>query len=103
MTPDGRPVPLTATEEALLGTLARHAGRLVPRERLVRAARGACGPRNLHDLHVQISRLRGKLEAPGGPGLIRAEEGVGYSLQAAGWPARPAAGRPGEGGALTRC
>jgi len=80
MTVNGSPLELTATEEAVLYVLARHAGRLVPRGRLVRAVWGTEAESKIHDLQVHIARLRRKLEEHGGKSLISGEGSVGYSL-----------------------
>jgi len=80
MTVGGAPLRLTATEEAVLFILARHAGKLVPRGRLVRAVWGAKEPSKVHDLRVHIARLRRKLDDHGASNLIREEEGLGYTL-----------------------
>lgn len=80
MTVSGTPLRLTATEEAVLYILARHAGKLVPRGLLVRAVWGAREPSKVRDLHVHIFRLRRKLEEHGAGNLIREEEGIGYTL-----------------------
>ncbi len=80
MTFHGRPLELTATEGAVLYILARHAGKLVPRERLLRAIWGTDATRKVHDLQVHIARLRRKLETGSGSNLIRGEGGAGYSL-----------------------
>lgn len=60
--------------------LARHAGKLVPRERLIRAIWGTDATDKVHDLQVYIARLRHKLNDHGGGNLIRGEGNVGYSL-----------------------
>lgn len=80
MTIHGRLLELTATEEAVLYILARHAGKLVPRERLLRAVWGTDAARKVHDLQVHVARLRRKLEEHAGVNLIRGEGGAGYSL-----------------------
>lgn len=80
MTANGFPLGLTATEGAVLYILARHAGKVVPRERIVRAVWGTGTARKVHDLQVHIARLRRKLEEHGAHRLIRGEKGTGYSL-----------------------
>jgi two-component system KDP operon response regulator KdpE len=80
MTANGFPLGLTATEEAVLYILARHAGKVVPNERIIRAVWGASTAGKIHDLQVHIARLRRKLEERGAHKLIRGEGGVGYSL-----------------------
>ncbi len=80
MTANGRPIGLTATEEAVLYILARHAGKVVPHERIIRAVWGPPPAGKVHDLQVHIARLRRKLEERGAHRLIQGEGGVGYGL-----------------------
>jgi DNA-binding response OmpR family regulator len=80
MTANGIPLGLTATEEAVLYILARHAGKVVPHERIIRAVWGVSSAGKIHDLQVHIARLRRKLEERGAHRLIRGEGGMGYSL-----------------------
>lgn len=79
-TVNGRPLTLTATEEAIFYILARHAARLVPRQRLLRAIWGTDAAGKIDELHVYIAQLRRKLEAHGGSNLIRGDGISGYSL-----------------------
>jgi two-component system KDP operon response regulator KdpE len=80
MTMNGRSLELTATEEAVLYILARHAGKLVPRQRLIRAIWGTDAANKIPELHVYIARLRRKLDEHGGNNLLRGDGSVGYSL-----------------------
>jgi two-component system KDP operon response regulator KdpE len=80
MSVNGSPLELTATEEALLYILARHAGKLMPRARLIRAIWGMGSARKTHDLQVHIAHLRRKFEERGGSNLIQGEGSVGYRL-----------------------
>jgi two-component system, OmpR family, KDP operon response regulator KdpE len=80
VTVNGSPLGLSATEEAVLHILARHAGRIVPWRRLVRAIWGTDAAPKIHDLQVHISRLRRKLETRGATDLIRGRIAVGYTL-----------------------
>jgi two-component system KDP operon response regulator KdpE len=80
MTANGFPLGLTETEEAVLYILARHAGKVVPHERIIRAVWGASSPGKIHDLQVHVARLRRKLEERGAHKMIRGQGGVGYSL-----------------------
>jgi len=75
-----RSLQLTATEEAILYILARHAGKLVPRGHLLRSVWGSDADIRIHDLHVHIANLRRKLEGHGASDLIRGEGGAAYSL-----------------------
>ena len=83
----GTPVDLTPREYELLKTLLANEGRLVTKQRLLRAVWGTAYAAEEHYLHVYVSRLRRKLEAadPGGATrrLIVAEPGVGYRVAAA--------------------
>jgi two-component system KDP operon response regulator KdpE len=79
-TVNGHPLTLTATEEAVFYILARHAGRLVPRQRLVRTIWGTDAARKTAELHVYVAQLRRKLEEHGGQDLIRGDGSQGYSL-----------------------
>jgi DNA-binding response OmpR family regulator len=78
----GTVVPLTAKEFALLEHLMRHAGEVVTRGTLLEACWDASydGLSNLVD--VNLSRLRRKLDAAGGPSLIRTIRGVGVVFDA---------------------
>jgi DNA-binding response OmpR family regulator len=80
MTVNGGLLELSGTEEALLYILARHAGKIVPRHRLIRAVWGMATARKEHDLQVHIARLRRKFEGLGGGNLIQGEGGMGYRL-----------------------
>ena len=72
---DGQPVPLTATEFALLGALMDHPGRVLSRRQLLAAAgREAAGDRAAD---VYIAQLRGKI---GPSAKIRTVRGIGYAL-----------------------
>jgi two-component system KDP operon response regulator KdpE len=80
----GTAVDLTPREYELLKTLLANRGRLVTKQRLLRAVWGTAYAGEEHYLHVYVSRLRRKLEAadPDGGirGLIVAEPGVGYRV-----------------------
>jgi DNA-binding response OmpR family regulator len=80
----GNPVELTPREYELLKTLLANQGRLVTKQRLLRAVWGTAYAGEEHYLHVYVSRLRRKLEAadPGGTTrrLIVAEPGIGYRV-----------------------
>jgi two-component system KDP operon response regulator KdpE len=80
LTVNGHPVRLTATEEAIFCILARHAARLVPRQRLLHAIWGTDAAAKIDELHVYIAQLRRKLEAHGGFNLIRGDGISGYCL-----------------------
>jgi two-component system, OmpR family, KDP operon response regulator KdpE len=80
MAANGVPLDFTATEQAILYILARHAGKVVPRERIIRAVWGSASARKIHDLQVHVARLRRKLEEHGASKLVRGEGAAGYSL-----------------------
>jgi two-component system KDP operon response regulator KdpE len=80
VTVNGSPLELTATEEAVLYILARHAGKFVPCQRFTRAVWGTDATQKLSELRVYIAGLRRKLEVHGGNNLIRGDGSVGYSL-----------------------
>jgi two-component system copper resistance phosphate regulon response regulator CusR len=78
-----RLLDLTAREFELLEYLLRHQGHLVSREMLVREVwkepRRATPLDNVID--VQMTRLRKKVDAEGGPRLIHTVRGVGFVLR----------------------
>lgn len=74
----GEPLPLTPIEYRLLYTLARAAGRTMPHQALVERVWGPDFPATTANLKVLVSRLRAKLERPGGPRYIETERGLGY-------------------------
>lgn len=72
---------LTPTEWRLLSELARHAGRVVPHEDLLRAVWGPSYGREHHYLRVFANQIRRKIEAdPGKPRHLVNEPGLGYRL-----------------------
>ena len=72
---DGQPVPLTATEFALLGALMDHTGRVLSRRQLLAAAgRDTAGDRAAD---VYVAQLRAKI---GPAASIRTVRGAGYAL-----------------------
>jgi two-component system KDP operon response regulator KdpE len=74
----GMPVKLTPVEYRLLYHLVRNAGRLMPHEALLDRVWGADYLATNDYLKVYVSRLRAKLESPGGPRYIETERGAGY-------------------------
>jgi two-component system response regulator MprA len=76
----GRDLRLTRTEFAILECLAKSAGRVVTRDRLLDAVWGdrEVGSNNLE---VFINFLRRKVDGAGNRKLIQTERGVGYSLR----------------------
>ena len=81
----GRRQVLTHYEFELLAALARAAGRVLSREQLLDALKGAEYETFDRSIDVHISKLRAKLEAdPKAPRLIKTVRGVGYLLARAG-------------------
>ncbi|QDY78637.1 response regulator transcription factor [Streptomyces qinzhouensis] len=74
-----RTVRLTPTEYALLRFLVRNAGRVVPKEQLLRHVWQYEHPAESTVVETYISYLRRKL-APLGPPLITTRRGLGYGL-----------------------
>jgi DNA-binding response OmpR family regulator len=75
----GRRQVLTAYEFELLGALARAAGRVLSREQLLDALKGAEYEAFDRSIDVHISKLRAKLEAnPKAPRYIKTVRGAGY-------------------------
>lgn len=81
VTRDGEKVHLTPKEYAVLAELARHPGRVLTHDHLLRAAWGPAQEGQTEYLRVTIRALRQKLEAePSRPTLILNEPAVGYRL-----------------------
>ena len=81
VTLDGREVPLTGYEFALLEALARRAGRVLSREQLMELAKGSTEESFDRSIDVHVSRLRQKLgDDPKRPRLIKTVRGSGYLL-----------------------
>jgi DNA-binding response OmpR family regulator len=77
----GREVALTGYEFALLEALARRAGRVLSRERLMELARGSAEESFDRSVDVHVSRLRQKLgDDPKRPRLLKTVRGAGYVL-----------------------
>ncbi len=82
---DGRPVPLTPTEFALLAHLARHPHRVFQRGELLNQVWGYDFPGDLRTVDVHVRRLRQKVESdPAHPQWIRTRFGVGYCFAPSG-------------------
>src|SRR6516165_6694383 len=80
---DGREVPLTRAEFALLVVLARHAGRVLSRDQLLDAALGRRYEPYDRSIDVLIGRLRRKIEPdPKVPRFIVTVLGEGYKFTA---------------------
>lgn len=77
----GAVVHLTPTEWRLIATLARHRGKVVPHETLLRAVWGPGYGRESNYLRVYANQIRRKLEPdPAQPRYLLTEPGVGYLL-----------------------
>jgi DNA-binding response OmpR family regulator len=76
-----RSAPLTRTEYALLETLIRRAGCVVPREVLVEAGWGGGGEVSEGTLYVFIRGLRSKMAVAEEHQLLHTVRGVGYTLR----------------------
>ncbi len=88
----GQPVKLTPKEYDLLHLLARHAGRLLTHQHILREVWGPNHDDHAQYLRVFVGRLRQKIEIdPADPHLLMTEAGVGYRLAL---PMPPAAPRP---------
>ncbi len=75
---DGEEVRLTPVEYKLLYHLVRNAGRVMPHQALLDRVWGDEYGATTDYLKVFISRLRAKIEPPGGPHFIETERGLGY-------------------------
>ena len=81
VTVDGAPVQLTPIEYRLLALLAKHAGRVLTHEFLLREVWGPSYTSQHHYLRVYMAQLRNKLESdPGRPRFLKTETGVGYRM-----------------------
>jgi two-component system, OmpR family, KDP operon response regulator KdpE len=79
VTVSGKEVKLAKTEYNLLRLLARHAGKVLTHQYILREIWGASHDNDTHYLRVYIAHLREKLESnPELPELILTELGVGY-------------------------
>ncbi|ESR27256.1 response regulator [Lutibaculum baratangense] len=76
LTRDGKPVPLTRREFAVLRMLMEHPGSVATRASLEQALYGWQEEIESNAIEVHIHHLRAKL----GPGLIETVRGVGYRL-----------------------
>jgi two-component system KDP operon response regulator KdpE len=74
----GRPVKLTPVEYKLLYHLVRNVDRLMPHQALLDRVWGDEYGATTDYLKVFVSRLRAKIEPPGGPHFIETERGLGY-------------------------
>jgi two-component system, OmpR family, response regulator MprA len=77
----GAAIELTAREYELLLLFMRHPRQVLTRDVLLERIWGYDGQADTNTLDVHIGHLRQKLEARGGPRLIRTLRGVGYALR----------------------
>ena len=81
VTREGKDVHLTPKEYLILAELAKHPGRVLSHEHLLRTAWGPAQENQTEYLRVAIRAIRQKLEKkPSQPTLILNEPGVGYRL-----------------------
>lgn len=79
---DDREIALTRKEYDVLAMLARHPGRIVTQQQLLRDIWGPTHIEDSHYLRVVVGHLRQKLgDDPAAPRFIVTEAGVGYRLQ----------------------
>jgi len=76
----GRKIALTRKEYSILELLMRNGGRVVTRDALIASVWGNDSEIESNTLDAFVRLLRGKVEEPGKPWLIRTIRGVGYSL-----------------------
>lgn len=81
---EGRELPLTRYELALLTVLVRNAGRALTRESLMELAKGSADAAFDRSIDVHVCRLRLKLgDDPRRPRILKTIRGTGYLLVAA--------------------
>ena len=79
---EGREIPLTAREWAVLEVLASKRGRVVAKAELLELIWHASGQHQSESLDVILSRLRRKLGGDAGVCVLRTVRGEGYVLEA---------------------
>lgn len=77
---DGKPLELTNREFALLETFMRNPGRTLTRTLICEKIWESHYDVDANLLDVYMSKLRGKLETPGGSPFFKTVRGVGYQL-----------------------
>lgn len=81
VTLDGKPIPLTTNEFALLQALAERAGRPVGRDQLLQLLHGSLEEAFDRSIDVLVSRIRSKIEQDArNPRLLKTVRGIGYLL-----------------------
>lgn len=82
---DGQPVALTRKEYAVLAQLARHPGRVITQQQLLKDIWGPTHGHDSHYLRIVVGHIRQKLgDDPAAPRFLVTEAGVGYRLLAQG-------------------
>ncbi len=76
---EGRSIPLTRLQGAILSVLLQEAPRIVPHAKLIASAWGAGGG-DIAALQTQVYELRALVDKPFAQVLIRSVRGVGYRL-----------------------
>ncbi|AAY37094.1 response regulator [Pseudomonas fragariae (ex Marin et al. 2024)] len=80
---DGLEVALTRKEYAVLAQLARHPGRVITQQQLLKDIWGPTHTEDSHYLRIVVGHLRQKLaDDPTAPRFILTEPGIGYRLLA---------------------
>ncbi len=77
---NGRPIPLTAREYALLEYFMRRAGCVLTRTMISEHVWDFSFDHSSNVVDVYVKHLRDKIDQPGAPSLIRSVRGVGYVL-----------------------
>jgi two-component system KDP operon response regulator KdpE len=78
---DGVEIALTRKEYAVLAQLARHPGRVITQQQLLKDIWGPTHTEDSHYLRIVVGHLRQKLmDDPTQPRFIVTEAGVGYRL-----------------------
>ena len=77
---NGKTLELTTAEFELLFMLAKEAGQVVERELIIKRLRGLDYDGLDRSIDRRISRLRKKLQTPGGQAVIKTVRGKGYQL-----------------------
>src|SRR5204863_8129810 len=81
VTLDGEELRLTPTEYQILANLASHPGLVLTQQQLLERVWGAEYATDRHLLHVNIARVRRKIEPePDNPHYLLTRSGVGYYL-----------------------
>lgn len=81
----GELLRLTPKEFDLLQILARHAGRVITHQQILKTVWGPAHVEDAQYLRVFVRRLRQKIETdPAEPKVLRTEPGVGYRLESPG-------------------